>query len=160
VTFVTSPFSDSLFQQLLALNNAHAEELSYKTPDSFAELIGAAHLVLAEPQGLAMVVAFSPDDTYDNPNFFWFKNTYTRFLYVDRVVVSTAARGKGLARSLYAAVEGVAQQEKLERVVCEINIDPPNLASDALHQALGFAPVGQQVLVERGKSVRYWAKQF
>jgi uncharacterized protein len=160
VTFVAPPFSATLFQQLLALNNAHAEELSYKTGEALAELIGAAHLVLAEPNGLAMVVTFSNHSTYNNPNFAWFKQRYNRFLYVDRVVVSTVARGKGLARSLYSAAENCAQQEKLERVVCEINLDPPNPASDAFHLALEFAPIGQQQLAGTSKTVRYWAKQI
>jgi uncharacterized protein len=160
VTFVTPPFSGALFDQLLALNNAHAEELSYKTPDTFAELVKAAHFVLAEPQGFAMVVAFSNHSVYDNPNFYWFKQKYSRFLYVDRVVVSMVARGRGLARSLYAAVEECARQENLDRVVCEVNVDPPNSSSDAFHQAQGFVPVGQQTLAARGKSVRYWAKQI
>jgi uncharacterized protein len=160
VTFVTPPFAVSLFQELLALNNAHAEELSYKTPEAFIELIGTAHVVLAEPDGLALVVTFSNHSTYDNTNFDWFKQKYSRFLYVDRVVVSSAARGKGLARSLYSTVEDCARREKLERVVCEINLDPPNPASDAFHLALGFAPIGQQQLAGKSKTVRYWAKEI
>jgi uncharacterized protein len=160
VTFVTPPFSASFFQTLLALNNAHAEELSYKTSDAFTALIGAAHLVLAEPQGYALLVVFSDENTYDNPNFAWFKQRYSRFLYVDRVVVSAAARGKGLARSLYATIEEAAHQHERERVVCEINVDPPNIGSDRFHEALGFAPVGTQRLANSGKSVRYWSKEL
>ena len=41
------------------------------------------------------------------------------------------------------------------RVVCEVNSDPPNPASDAFHAALGFAEVGQAVLATQGKVVRY-----
>jgi predicted GNAT superfamily acetyltransferase len=38
---------------------------------------------------------------------------------------------------------------------CEINVDPPNVASDRFHGAFGFEEVGQAFLAERAKTVRY-----
>ncbi len=38
---VAPPFDANLTAALLALNNAHAEELSYKTPEDFPALIEA-----------------------------------------------------------------------------------------------------------------------
>jgi uncharacterized protein len=160
VNFVSPPFSAVLFESLLALNNAHAAELSYKTAEAFRDLIGASHVTLAEPTGMALLVAFSEASTYDNPNFAWLKKRYQRFVYVDRVVVSAAARGQGLARQLYAALENRAAADKRERLVCEINLEPPNPASDQFHEALGFSPVGSQVLPGGAKTVRYWAKEL
>lgn len=160
MNFSTPPFSVSLHDSLLALNNAHAEELSYKTAEQFRDLITASHVTLAEPMGLAMLVAFSEASTYDNPNFAWLKARYQRFIYIDRVVVSEAARGQGLARRLYAELEKHVKEEKRERLVCEINLDPPNAASDRFHEALGFSPVGSQVLPGSGKTVRYWAREM
>jgi uncharacterized protein len=160
VTFVAPPFSPSLFDALLALNNTHAEELSFKTHKQFSDLLAAAHVVLAEPDGLALLVAFSETSTYDNPNFAWLKARYQRFLYIDRVVVSETARGQGLARRLYEWLETSAKHEQRERLVCEINLDPPNAASDQFHVALGFSPVGSQLLPGGQKTVRYWAKEL
>lgn len=155
--FIGPPFDDELMAALLALNNAHAEELSYKTEAGFRDLLAAASHVRAEPHGLALLVAFDDACTYDNANFRWLKARFSRFLYIDRVVVDQKARGQGLARMLYDETAQVAKQQGRERLVCEVNLDPPNAASDAFHEKLGFRPIGQQRLTD-GKVVRYWEK--
>ena len=131
-----------------------------KTWEGFRDLIAAASHVRAEPAGLALIVAFHEGCTYDNPNFAWLKMRFPRFSYIDRVVVSEKARGRGLARKLYAALEDQTRAEARERLVCEINAVPPNPESDAFHVALGFHPVGEQALSDRRKTVRYWAKEL
>jgi uncharacterized protein len=160
VTFVTPPFSAALFSKLLALNNAHAGELSSQSAEAFHTLMSAAHVVLAEESGLALLVALRDDSTYDNPNFHWLRSRYESFIYIDRVVVSENARGRGLARRFYAALEAQAVKEHRAHLVCEINLEPPNPSSDKFHQALGFIPVGSQTLAGGAKSVRYWSKEL
>lgn len=157
---LSPPYTDDLFERLLALNNAHAEELSYKSPRDFALLLAAASHVRAERQGLALIVAFDDGCTYDNPNFAWLKQRFQHFYYIDRVVVSDAARGRGLARAFYDELAARAAAEGRERLVCEINSEPPNPQSDAFHRKLGFHPVGSQVLDGKGKTVRYWAREL
>ena len=39
---------------------------------------------------------------YDSPNYLWFRARYPRFVYVDRMAVAEASRGRGYARRLYA----------------------------------------------------------
>ena len=153
------PFAPEVFDALLALNNAHAEELSFKTAEGFAQLLAAASHVKAAAQGLALLVAFDETCTYDNANFRWLKARYDRFYYIDRVVVGAAARGKGLAGRLYAELETRTLHEGRERLACEINRVPPNPGSDAFHEWLGFAPVGEAPL-SGGKVVRYWVKEL
>ncbi len=104
----------------------------------------------------ALLLAFDRDAAYDNPNFNWFKARYPRFVYVDRIVVAASARGRGLARALY--LDLFARSAGHERVVCEINAEPPNPASDAFHAALGFAAVGSARLPGTGKTVRYFSR--
>lgn len=158
--FVVPPFTPAIMDALLTLNNDHAEELSYKTPEGFRDLLEAASHVRAEPEGLALLVAFNETCHYDSPNFLWLRERFPRFNYIDRVVVSETARSRGLARRLYAGLEAETRQTARERLVCEINAMPPNPQSDAFHRALGFAPVGEQHLHDRGKTVRYWAKEL
>jgi predicted GNAT superfamily acetyltransferase len=43
-------------------------------------------------------------------------------------------------------------------VVCEVNIEPPNLLSDAFHAAMGFDGVGQAAIHNGTKTVRYLEK--
>ena len=145
---------------LLALNNAHAVELSELTVEGLARLFRAAFLVRVAEAGAALLVAFDQDADYDSPNFLWFRRRYDRFVYVDRVVVAPAARGRGLAKALYADLFAAAAAAGHRRVACEVNVVPPNPASDAFHAALGFAEVGRAGLADRGKAVRYLVRSL
>jgi uncharacterized protein len=158
--YIQPPFERRLLEILLALNNAHAEELSYRTLDEFQALLSEASYVRAEAHGLALLVAFNERCNYDNPNFHWLRARFSRFNYIDRVVVQGSARGLGHASALYEALEAATQRDGRERLVCEINLVPPNAGSDAFHRRLGFRPVGKQRLEASGKTVRYWAKEL
>ncbi|WP_296599177.1 GNAT family N-acetyltransferase [Phenylobacterium sp.] len=142
---------------LLALNNAHAQELSWLEPAKLAAMVDEAFLARRVGQGDALLIAFDQDAAYDSPNFLWFRARYDRFVYVDRIVVAEKARGRGLAKALYLELFAAARSAVHARVVCEINADPPNPASDAFHAALGFAEVGAAVL-QGGKAVRYFER--
>lgn len=142
---------------LVALNNAHAAELSFLDPDRFATLIGEAFLAARIGEADALLIAFDQAADYDSPNFLWFRERFERFVYVDRIVVAAEARGRGLARLLYEALFAEAAAAGHARVVCEVNAEPPNPASDAFHAALGFVEVGSAQLAN-GKTVRYFER--
>jgi uncharacterized protein len=142
---------------LLALNNAHAVETSWLDGARLAELVHAAFQATAIGRDAALLIAFDQDAPYDSPNFVWFKQRFERFVYVDRIIVSEAYRGRGLARRLYDEVFQSAIAAGHSKVVCEVNVDPPNPASDAFHEALGFDEIGRDRL-SNGKTVRYLAR--
>ena len=98
---IAPPFAGGELEALRLLNNQHAEELSFKTVPAFVELLQAASHVRALPDGGALLVGFDDQATYDNPNFRWLKARNDRFYYIDRVVVGSAYRGRGIARLLY-----------------------------------------------------------
>ena len=102
----------------------------------------------------ASAMAFDQDAHYDSLNFLWFRSRYARFVYVDRVVTAPEARGRGWARTLYARLIKRAIAANYERIVCEVNVDPPNPGSEALHRSLGFVPVGDARL-PTGNTVVY-----
>ena len=139
---------------LLALNNAHATELSNLSPELLDRVLGLATLAIGVAPMRAALIAFDEASFYTGRNFAWFVGKYPRFLYVDRVVVAPESRGQGLARLLYGRVFETAGDRP---VACEVNLEPPNSASDAFHAALGFAPVG--TAVHGGKTVRYMIRQ-
>src|SRR5436305_7919565 len=74
---------------------------------------------------------------------------------VDRIVVAQATRGRGLARRLYDELIREALRTGHERIVCEVNLSPPNPESDAFHAALGFTEVGSACIHGGAKTVRY-----
>lgn len=153
-------FDPALEETLLALNNAHAEELSWLDARKFWHMAGEAFHARRVGAVDAFIIAFDQDADYDSPNFVWFRERYGRFVYVDRVVTAPAARGRGLAKALYLDLFAAARAAGHERIVCEVNADPPNPASDAFHEAMGFAAVGQATLPGGRKVVRYFEKRL
>lgn len=142
---------------LLALNNAHAKDLSPLSAEQMAQLIERAFFARRIGEADAFLIALDQEADYDSPNFLWFRKRFDRFVYVDRIAVAPAARGRGLAKALYAALFAEAHGAGQDRIVCEVNADPPNPASVALHAALGFLAVGTASLAE-GKTVRYYSR--
>jgi len=145
---------------VLALNNQHAAELSWLEPERLAFLLGEAFYARRIGALEAFIMTFDQDARYDSPNFLWFRERYKRFVYVDRVVVAAAARGRRHARRLYEDLFDHVRRAGQAIVTCEVNADPPNPASDAFHAALGFAEVGDAVIHGGKKAVRYYARQI
>jgi predicted GNAT superfamily acetyltransferase len=139
---------------MLALNNAHAVELSFADEARMEMLVDEAFLAARVGVIDAMLLAFAPGAAYDSANFQWFAKRYASFVYIDRVVTAPEARGRGLARKLYAHLFDAARAAGHERIVCEVNSDPPNPASEVFHRALGFKLVGD-ALLGNGKTVTY-----
>ncbi len=145
----------SILSNMLALNAAHETETGPVDTETLSAMLATAFLWREEGGGAdGFLIAFDQDAAYDSPNFHWFRARYPRFAYVDRVIVAPHARGRGLARCFYDALAIAARKAGHERIVCEINLDPPNPGSAAFHDALGFAIVGEALLAN-GKTVSY-----
>lgn len=141
--------------RLLALNNAHAAELSLLDAARLASLLQQAFWAARVGDVDAFMLTLDQSAGYDSPNHRWFRDRYPRFVYVDRVVVAPAARGRGLARLLYAGALHAAASAGHTAIMAEVNTIPPNPASDALHAALGFREVGAASIHGGAKTVRY-----
>ena len=151
------PIPAELQCAVLALNNAHAVELSWLEPDRLAALLGQALHARRIGAVEAFLLAFDQAAQYDSPNFLWFRQRLQRFVYIDRVVVDPQARRRGHARRLYDDLFAAAAGAGHATVACEVNTDPPNPGSDAFHAALGFAEVGRAAIHRGAKTVRYLA---
>jgi len=152
-----APISNDVKAEVLALNNAHAVELSCLDPPRLNALLAEAFYARRVGHVAAFLLALDESAEYDSPNYRWFQARYPRFVYVDRVVVAPAARGQGHAKRLYTDLIGRAASLGHDVIVCEVNTDPPNPASDAFHAALGFGRVGEARIHGGAKAVRYLA---
>jgi uncharacterized protein len=122
--------------------------------------VGQAFLARRIGELDAFLLAFDQDAHYDSPNFIWFRARYPRFVYVDRIVVDSTARGRGCARRLYDDLFEHAVRAGHDRVVCEVNSTPPNPASDAFHAALGFVEVGTASVYDGNRTVSYLSREL
>ena len=144
---------------ILALNNANSEETSVLDETGMEALLRDAFYARGIEDGkTAFLVAFDHKAPYVNPNFNWFKEQRESFIYIDRVIVAQGSRGRGLGRKLYRDLFAAATQAGHDRVVCEVNINPPNLASEAFHATMGFLSIGEATIHNGRKTVRYFEK--
>jgi predicted GNAT superfamily acetyltransferase len=149
---VIRPLSREDFPAVLALNNAHAKEVNALTADQLTALVALAVPALVDDAGPAFLIALDERTPAHGPNHGWFLARESAFVYIDRVVVSPEARGRGCARRLYEQLAVHAQGRPL---CCEVNLQPPNPGSLAFHERLGFVGCGEATDPRNGKQVRY-----
>ena len=146
---------------VLALNAANVKETAPLDGAALQALLDESfHVGLRDEGRTAVLIALDQDADYASPNFIWFRERYPRFAYVDRIIVSAAARGQGHARSLYEELFSVARAAGHDVITCEINTEPPNPGSDAFHAALGFIEVGDAWIEGGAKRVRYLVRRL
>lgn len=104
------------------------------------------------------LIGFDPTADYGSPNFTWFKEHYDRFVYIDRIIVAPAFRGKGVAFRLYRDLEVFAVARKIPMMTCEYNLRPENEDSRRFHEKYGFHEVGQQETDQGRKTVSLQVK--
>jgi predicted GNAT superfamily acetyltransferase len=150
------------FETICALNLAEVQHTSAMDVARLAELnaISCYHKV-ASVGGIvsAFLLAMCNGSPYKNDNFEWFSKKYARFIYVDRVVVSSACRGRRLGSFLYEDVFHHARSNAIPLVTCEYNIVPPNEPSRLFHEKFGFKEQGTQWVANGTKRVSLQAAE-
>lgn len=73
------------------------------------------------------------------------------------MAVTPHARGSGVGRALYTALEQAAVQQGANVLCCEINVLPPNPESMAFHTKMGFDVIGT-LTTRDGRSVELRSK--
>ncbi len=129
---------------LLALNRASVRELSDLDEPRLRAILSLAHRSLAaESEGrlVGFAITIGPGTRYDSVNYRWFDERFGRFLYLDRIAVCAPLRRAGIGTRLYDELEAAARP--FERMVCDVNLKPPNDPSLAFHAARGYREIGQ-----------------
>lgn len=132
---------------LLELNNSavpNVNTLDVERLDALINMCTAALTIGRHDDPACLLLALRSGAEYDSPNYLWFSDRGADFLYVDRIVVSPAARGQQIGTLLYAELANRARALGLTRIACEVNLVPPNPGSTRFHHRLGFAAVGQR----------------
>ena len=82
-----------------AINNAAGEGILPLDGVRLARLHAIAdYFRIAEEDGrvAGFLIAMRPGTDHDSPNFEWFRQRQPAFVYIDRIVIVSAARGRGL----------------------------------------------------------------
>lgn len=162
--FRFDPVAPADLTWLLEVNQAAIPGVSSLTQNE-AELVIADSSLTAicraadAPQPLGVVIVMDPDTRYPSDNYRWYQTRYRQFAYVDRIMVDEAARRRGVGEALYAHVEHWARGLGLVMMACEVNLDPPNPASQAFHARMGFETVERRISAA-GKMVAMMVKAF
>jgi predicted GNAT superfamily acetyltransferase len=144
------------FETICALNLAEVQHTSAMDMARLIELsaISCYHKVACQGGIVsAFLLAICSGAHYKNDNFEWFSKRYSRFIYVDRVVVSSASRGLRLGSLLYEDVFRHARSNAIPLVTCEYNIIPPNEPSRLFHDRFGFEEKGTLWVANGAKQV-------
>ena len=130
---------DAELATVLALNNDAVPAVNSLTSERLLELASMArHADVVLPRGAP----------YGSPLYGWFSERYASYLYLDRIVVDPAVRRRGVGTFVYDRMEQRARPEG--RLVCEVNLRPPNAGSQAFHAARGYVEVGRAVVPGEG----------
>jgi predicted GNAT superfamily acetyltransferase len=144
------------FPAICALNLAEVQHTSAMALGRLAQLdaLSCYHQVACLDGAVsAFLLAMCSGALYKNENFEWFAKKYPRFMYVDRIVVSAAARGKRLGPILYEGLFHHAKLGGFPFITCEYNLSPPNEASKLFHDKFGFEEQGSQWVANGAKRV-------
>ena len=145
---------------ILEMNNLAVPAVNPHDADSLVELLAMADRTwVVDDEGAlgGLLVAFAPGAGYRSRNYRWLSERYGNFGYVDRIVVAETHRRLGLAGRLYAALAEHAGTSGRERLLCEVNVQPPNPQSIAFHEADGWRAV-QDLEHGPGEVVRFFEK--
>jgi predicted GNAT superfamily acetyltransferase len=126
---------------ILALNAASTPAVAEMDAEDYRDIAGWAHRVLvAEVDGerCGFLILIRPGSAYPSDNYAWFEAKFDHHLYIDRIAVSEAAKGRGVGRALYDEAARIAEKNGDRRLTCEVNVEPPNPQSMAFHERVGF----------------------
>lgn len=145
---------------VLALNNAAGSTILPLDTAAMRELFDhASYFRLAEIDGhiAGFLPALREDAEYDSPNFRWFRDHYSSFAYIDRIVIAKPYRGLGLGRVFYADATSYAET-RVPLLACEVFLEPRDDVAVLFHGTYGFQEVGQQTMPGNNRRVSLLAK--
>ncbi len=99
---------------------------------------------------LGFIICLLPRTEYGSLNYAWFNQRYDKFIYVDRVAVSTDFRNNKIGSYLYEKVVEYSVDHNIP-IAAEVSLNPPNPGSMRFHSRFNFEEVG--ILHHRDKSV-------
>ncbi len=127
---------------VVELNQAHEHLTAPMDTARLVELLGwAERAVIIDVDGVSagFVLLFAPRTAYTSASYVELSSLFEEFTYLDRIVIAEGFQRRGLGTAVYDQLEAGASQ----RMVLEVNIDPPNEPSLEFHRARGYVAVAE-----------------
>ncbi len=154
-------FSDT--DQVLGINSTAIPAVAVLDQKELSRLINLSRMHIIAANGavvLGYVLAFQNSDNYDGEEFLAFRSAIREpFVYIDQIAVYHEARGTGIGRRLYEALERSGAHIGARTLCCEVNTKPPNPSSLAFHKHLGFIAHGT-LSTQDGRDVELLKKRI
>ena len=151
------------YQTIVDINDAEVQHTSPMDIKRLRDLdyFSAYHRV-AEAEGnvAAFLLAMRENCSYQNENYEWFSSRYTKFIYIDRIVVDAKYGGLKIGTMLYQDIFNYARSNSISIITCEYNVIPPNEPSRVFHEKFGFKEVGRQPIANGTKRVSLQAAEI
>ena len=147
---------------VLALNNAAGRSiLALDTSHLRYFFEHAEYFRVAEIDGhlAGFLIALREGAHYDSPNYRWFSEHYSQFVYIDRIVIANSYRRHGLGRIFYCDVHSYAEV-RVPLLTCEVFLEPRNDVVVLFHGTYGFQEVDQQQMGTDGPKVSLLARDL
>lgn len=148
------------YPQILKINQTFVHWLSPLDAAGLKTILALAHYAKQIDDAQAILIGYDHGADYDHKNLSWLRARFDAFFYIDRIIIDSAAQGKGYARALYEDFETEARRKGLPRLVCEVNTKPDNPGSHRFHEKMGFEPIGDVEYPDYNAAVRYYLKEL
>jgi len=149
-----------IIKELYSLNQDNVPALgSLTTETELEELIklsDTSMYILSNNEIIGFLVCFRERSKYHSPNYIFFNNNESKFMYVDRIAIKQNNINKGLGSLLYNKLYKLAALKQLP-ICCEVNTIPINQISLNFHYKNNFKPVGEYDFDDH--SVVYFKKE-
>ena len=143
----SSVSSEDFLEKIYRLNQENTPEVgSLSSIDHLEKLIQYSSnqfCVKQKNEIIGFIICFREKSLYDSPNYKFFSEKESQFLYIDRIAIKDKFRRQGIGKKFYAHVEKIANKEKIP-LCCEVNTFPENLISIKFHIDFGFNKVGDR----------------
>jgi len=135
-----------IIKELYSLNQDNVPALgSLSTETELEELIklsDTSMYIFSNNEIIGFLVCFRERSKYHSPNYIFFNNNESKFMYVDRIAIKQNNINKGLGSLLYNKLYKLAALKQLP-ICCEVNTIPINQISLNFHYKNNLKPVGE-----------------
>ena len=139
--------SQAFLEKILILNQENTPEVgSLSSIEHLRQLIQLSSYqfyVVKDDEIKVFIICFKEKSSYDSPNYKFFCNTESKFLYIDRIATKDSFRRQGIGKSFYELIEKIAFTKEIP-LCCEVNTFPENLISIKFHEDFGFKKIGSR----------------